>query len=279
MSCNLAVMNEYFVLRDLSTNDNIELDGPDLTLGRDPDCDIVVDSNEASRRHARVFFSGASVLVEDLGSTNGTMLNNSRVRAPQPLSGGDILIVGHVHYLVVAPGSTGDQTILGGRLATPDQSFVVDEGDADRTSVRLAFPTPAGWNPIDNFGSALDAGKSDLDVLSELAVRHALTADNTSAVLMVVDDEALHTLYSLPFAPGRSSWTIGRSPSCDLTINHITISAIHAVITCDNGDWQVEDRQSTNGTTLNGKRVESKQIKDGDRVGFGKVHLVFKALS
>jgi EmrB/QacA subfamily drug resistance transporter len=70
--------------------------GEDTVLGRDETADIVLadPSGELSRRHARIGLSGGTVVVEDLGSTNGTLLNGERISGSQPLRAGDQLEIG-----------------------------------------------------------------------------------------------------------------------------------------------------------------------------------------
>ena len=51
-----------------------------LTMGRVAGCDIVIDDTKASRRHARIVVMDGVVEVEDLGSSNGTMLNGKPVQ-------------------------------------------------------------------------------------------------------------------------------------------------------------------------------------------------------
>ncbi len=57
----------------------------DLTIGRDVECDIVIPDRQVSRRHARISLSGNGVLLEDLGSKNGTFLNNQAVSSPDEI--------------------------------------------------------------------------------------------------------------------------------------------------------------------------------------------------
>jgi pSer/pThr/pTyr-binding forkhead associated (FHA) protein len=67
----------------------------ELTIGRAAGCTLpLVDDTFASQVHARVFVSEGRVWVEDLGSTNGTYLNGTRVGPPAPLRPGDRLQVG-----------------------------------------------------------------------------------------------------------------------------------------------------------------------------------------
>ena len=53
-----------------------------FTLGREPGCDIVVESSDVSRHHARLILSGKDFQVVDLGSTLGSKLNGRPVTAP-----------------------------------------------------------------------------------------------------------------------------------------------------------------------------------------------------
>jgi len=62
-------------------------------LGREG-ASVVLDSPTVSRRHARVIVEGTQATVEDLGSKNGTFVNNETVTAPQPLKDGDQIRVG-----------------------------------------------------------------------------------------------------------------------------------------------------------------------------------------
>lgn len=69
--------------------------GDELTVGRAGGCAISLpDDTYVSSLHARVFTSNGRVLVEDLGSTNGTFLNRTKLTATQQLDRGDRLQVG-----------------------------------------------------------------------------------------------------------------------------------------------------------------------------------------
>ena len=70
----------------------------ELILGRDSACDICFDCPSLSRRHARIFWTGSAVCVEDLGSQNGTFVNNTPVDAPQVLRSGAEIRAGDVAF-------------------------------------------------------------------------------------------------------------------------------------------------------------------------------------
>lgn len=67
----------------------------ELTVGRAAGCHVTVDDTYASQLHARVFSSEGQLLVEDLGSTNGTYLNRAKVSGPQVMHRGDRLQIGN----------------------------------------------------------------------------------------------------------------------------------------------------------------------------------------
>jgi pSer/pThr/pTyr-binding forkhead associated (FHA) protein len=60
-----------------------------ITVGRAATCDVVVADNYVSNVHARIYLRDGSYWLEDLGSTNGTYMNRTRVSAPTPFGPGD----------------------------------------------------------------------------------------------------------------------------------------------------------------------------------------------
>jgi uncharacterized protein YraI len=65
-----------------------------LTFGRDPDNDITLDDTEVSRNHARLLRRGQQVIIEDLNSTNGTLVNGKPIVGQHPLQPADIITIG-----------------------------------------------------------------------------------------------------------------------------------------------------------------------------------------
>lgn len=78
-----------------------ELGDMDYLLGRDESCHIQLDSDAVSRRHASIERNGDHYLVRDLGSTNGTFLNEKRVNC-EPLKSGDRIRLGKQIFKFVA---------------------------------------------------------------------------------------------------------------------------------------------------------------------------------
>lgn len=67
-------------------------------LGRGSEADIVLEDSFSSSRHARLIPQGDAVVLEDLGSTNGTYLNGESLGGPQPLHDGDRIRIGDSEF-------------------------------------------------------------------------------------------------------------------------------------------------------------------------------------
>ncbi|MFI9612261.1 FHA domain-containing protein [Streptomyces sp. NPDC052023] len=75
----------------------------------------------------------------------------------------------------------------------------------------------------------------------------------------------------LPHPAAGHPLRIGRDPANGLRLNHETVSRVHAELTRQGGMWVLRDLGSTNGTTVNGRRVTGATVvRDGDLVGFGQ---------
>lgn len=73
-----------------------------LVIGRAPDSDIVISDGFVSARHTRVSPGRGGAVVEDLGSTNGTVLNGVPVTAPAAAAPGDVVGIGPVDLRIEA---------------------------------------------------------------------------------------------------------------------------------------------------------------------------------
>ena len=114
--------------------------GSSITLGRDPGCDIPLDSMQVSWRHARVSATQTDWIIEDLKSRNGTYVNGVRIRKTR-LGPGDAVSLGTFEVRlsrdrqVVARALAGDI-----RIDADDISFVVPTKTAPKTLLdRVSF--------------------------------------------------------------------------------------------------------------------------------------------
>ncbi|MBP5972918.1 FHA domain-containing protein [Brasilonema sp. CT11] len=96
-----------------------------FTIGRLPQCDLYLISGGVSRYHARIMKSPCDTwTVEDLGSKNGTQLNEHLISSPQQLQDGDIIWVGDVCLKIVL--SSVDSSIFSQGVVSPGITILRD---------------------------------------------------------------------------------------------------------------------------------------------------------
>lgn len=89
-------------------HNRLPLDKEVVVLGRAADCDLIVAEPCVSRHHAELRRTGDSVLLTDLGSTNGTRLNGQILSQSLPLRDGDVIEVGSARFVYHDPDATLD---------------------------------------------------------------------------------------------------------------------------------------------------------------------------
>jgi pSer/pThr/pTyr-binding forkhead associated (FHA) protein len=135
--------------RLVSLVDGREYPVPDegLVLGRDPTCDVVVPSTEVSRRHATIAPSAGGYLLSDL-STNGMLVNSTRVMESRLLGKGDVIRVAEEEFRFYADNAPPPRPLLAtlevvGTTALSGQRFeirtaLVHLGRGDHNDLVLA---------------------------------------------------------------------------------------------------------------------------------------------
>jgi len=92
-----------------------------------------------------------------------------------------------------------------------------------------------------------------------------------ATITVILGDQQIgtHAMKHHPFS-------IGRDASCDVPIENIGLSRKHCRFLFEGGKYFVEDAGSSNGTFVNGERIQKSEVKDGDEVQAGKFKLVFR---
>ena len=72
----------------------------EFLIGRGADCDLRLAVPDVSRHHCLIRLTNDEATIEDLGSSNGTLLNTNRVRSASPLRSGDLIQIGESRFVV-----------------------------------------------------------------------------------------------------------------------------------------------------------------------------------
>lgn len=152
----------------------IPLEGPQLTIGRKPENDLVIDNPAVSGHHARIVKEGSAFFIEDLNSTNGTFLNDAKVQK-QKLKNTDRVSVGK-HSLIfqdetVAPpppppppkDEGADKTMI---LDTAKQKELMKALGTVKTAAVAAKEEKIGWLTV----ASGDTDKKEYELTARLTV-------------------------------------------------------------------------------------------------------------
>jgi len=118
----------------------IELPERAVVIGRDETCFIRMTSQEVSRQHCSLTPTERGLVVRDLGSQNGTLVNGARIEHETVLQPGDVLKLGPLQFLVAAERPKDDQRTEEDVLGWLSESDTATElaNTSDTTVVKAA---------------------------------------------------------------------------------------------------------------------------------------------
>ncbi len=133
-------------------------------LGRRPDCGLRIPTRDVSRQHCALHIQGNSLIVKDLGSSNGTYVNGRRV-AETKLRAGDRLQVGPVVFVVQVDGKPAKITPADAQPTAPARKAAgpakaAAPGDEEETLDLSEIELDPG-DPIDALDELIDDDEKD----------------------------------------------------------------------------------------------------------------------
>lgn len=145
-------------------------------IGRGEKCDLRVPLLSVSRRHCEVTLAEQEVKLKDLGSSNGTYVNNKRINE-LALKAGDRVVVGPVIFTVQVDGKP--EEIQPAKVKPRAAEGGSEEGTAGQAELEAAIAAESTPASLDDIAAALEAGagvdKPDPDPISAL---EALAAES-----------------------------------------------------------------------------------------------------
>ncbi len=232
------------------------------SVGRQPGVHLLIDQGTVSRRHAEVSYANGQYVLHDLGSTNGTFVNDARLPAQSTyiLKQGDQLRFGTVVRFNFVQRSTK------GKTSRPSVGSMTMAGVTMLHEIDKGAPAPS-LPVLNNDGSLLLPGS-----LTPIPAS-VVTSFNASPVLVVLAGGAAR---GAPRPPRVFSLTkgkqiaIGRDKDNDVEIADIVVSRHHAEISPGPGGFYVRDLESSNGVVVNQAKIDNPYLlSHGDRITIG----------
>ncbi len=224
------------------------LGGEGAGIGRGEGNEILLSDRSVSRRHARIIREGERWFLEDLGSSNGTFIEGRKIKKEELISGTEFRI---------------------GKFSISFKEEKKPEVDKEGTIIEK-----------DEEGTAVG------DIPEEGTRREKIDPERTVCRDELPDDigegfqRAMLVALSGPregetYLPNNSEFNIGRGEENQLTVADPLVSLSHAVIIPQGELFLLKDRESKNGTLVNGKQINEKTLKMGDIIKIGPQELRF----
>ncbi len=220
-----------------------ELNQEETTIGRKPENTIHIDNLAVSSKHARVLKIGKKVILEDLGSTNGTLVNGQET-SKHILNNGDVITVGKHTLTFVALENESP-------VAAPAEE---EEDDMDKTMIISS----AAREEMMTQGGAKPSGTSSPMVLAKVQY--------ISGPLMGKVVELKSSLTS-----------IGKGDGCKIKVKGLLVGKQAAVITRRPTGYHITYLEGMSKLKVNGEVVGSspRVLKDGDIIELSDTKLEF----
>ena len=266
--------------------------GRSYSIGRNPESDIVVDEARVSWRHAVLRLEGATWLLEDVGSTNGTFLGSERVKRVQ-ITKDCVLRLGHpddgqrLWCSIAAPPRDATAVASPIRDEEPPTNFIAPLPSAVPPSRPAAQPSPqAAAQPFQAYQPPAPPQPPPARPYQPPAQPAAAQAyPEAGARPYPPAQPGGSSIFRQPSAIMRLPQRvlrIGRATDNEIVVSDLSVSRYHAELRRDSrGGYEIVDLSSHNGTYVNGQRIAtSAPVTEADIISVGPAtfHMVGQEL-
>src|SRR5580692_4317890 len=266
--------------------------GRSYSIGRNPESDIVVDEARVSWRHAVLRLEGATWLLEDAGSTNGTFLGSQRVKRVE-ITKDCVLRLGHpddgqrLWCSIAAPPRDATAVASPIRDEEPPTNFIAPLPSAAPPPRPAAQPSPqAAAQPFQAYQPPAPPQPPPARPYQPPAQPAAAQAyPEAGARPYPPAQPGGSSIFRQPSAIMRLPQRvlrIGRATDNEIVVSDLSVSRYHAELRRDSrGGYEIVDLSSHNGTYVNGQRIAtSAPVTEADIVSVGPAtfHMVGQEL-
>lgn len=223
-----------------------------ISVGRSAECHLPLEHPGVSRTHAYLYVSEDQMVLEDAGSSVGTVVDGFRIEEPVFVSPGQVIQIGPFTLEVGSPEDLPEASPPG-----PVDDAPTGEVAAEEPSVVLAAPE-----------AKASAAAAEAEARSAAKIK-GLKLVGLSG-LMAGTEIPLHWSDEID---------VGRDAELEIPVLDPTVSRRHARLTRKGATLQIIDLRSSNGTFVNGERIKRRESHLGDRIRFGEVAFELQAIT
>jgi len=233
------MLNNYLLTIILNSMviDSRELDQDEITIGRDPFNDIVIDNPATSRFHATIYRENGNYIIQDLESSNGTFINNF-VTDSKILEVGDEILIGKHILKVNAPKPNGAVIDLAFQsqskyTGAAEGTFVVDESGRRKLLDKMQY------------------------------------SKYKNIPFLIIDDRKIYIK--------DGNFCLGKAKGCDIKLRGFFVKNLHAEINKINpGIYKlVSHGNFLSPVKINGKTVKEQLLNNGDIIKLADILMVY----
>lgn len=246
------------------------------TIGRDADCDVVIESKSVSRKHAEIMGTDKGYLLVDL-STNGTFINGQKIAGQQVLARADVIRVGDADLRFYAdPPKGGGQPAAqaSAPAAAPAAAPVAPPPSTPKSpeqSLRETMPNKPPAPPPPGPAPAPAAPARLNDTMHGTPAAAPPPGPLASILVRSGAKKGQRIPIRVPVV------NIGRAEYNDIVLAEESVSTQHAKLQRREGVWILVDLGSTNGTFVDGEKLSGETpVAPGSTIRFGDASVVFE---
>jgi pSer/pThr/pTyr-binding forkhead associated (FHA) protein len=232
----------------------------ETTIGRASSCTVIVSSRAVSKIHARVERTREAIVIQDVGSANGTFVNGNRIAEPVLLAEGDIVSLGGVRSFALgvswdSPGPGVERieetSTLGQAFAQEWRTKLIwDAEELEELAAQSPIPIP--------------------DAFPDPTSSRSARAKPAPSKASVEGPASASSGKDQPEPKRERTTTLGRDPAAGIYVKDRQASREHARLTLAAGVVSVSDGGSVNGTYVNGQQITTRVVlKAGDLIRIG----------
>ncbi len=226
--------------------DTHEFDKDQITIGRAPDCDVVIDNLGVSRVHAQVERNGDFFVLRDLKSNNGTFVRGEKVQKYNLNNADEFFLGKHSVTFLNEKEEKHDW------LEEAPQTLDLNKGSHNP-------------NPRDLQGMTMSMDARDLAIMQvkkQASLAAYLTMTGASGVRQ-----------QIPIT--KTAIFFGSHPKCDYRIDGWFISKRHALLLKEDSGFRLIHMGSKKPPKVNGEEVDDHKLKHGDLIEVEDIRLAF----